>query len=88
MRSRSTEQFIEWKTTGGSDKRDLVCFINGNTLRVEQLDKGIWWYCIYIGDHEFMSGDYFPHARTFEEAKIFCERIYRLLYSFTAKHTQ
>ena len=35
-----------WK----GDKDDLTCKIRGYTLRVEKMDKGRWWWCVYEGD--------------------------------------
>lgn len=78
---------IDWKTTGGADKRDLIAFVPGGTLRVERLTVGVWWFSISLGDREFMSGEYFPHASSFESAKIYCETIYRLLYSLSLSTT-
>lgn len=68
----------EWVLTG-KDKDDLKCNMGDDMLRVERLDKGVWWFAVYVGDKTYMSGEMFPHVGSKESAKYFAESIYQLV---------
>ena len=71
---------FDWVLTG-SDKNDLKCIIGEDMLRVERMDKGVWWFAVHIkGDErELMSGVWFPAQSTKEAAKMLSEAIYILI---------
>jgi len=71
---------IKWQSTG-TDRNDLKAIIGEDMLRVERLDKGQWWFAIYIdgSDFEYMSGLQFPHQSSKMAAKIMAEEIYKLI---------
>jgi hypothetical protein len=67
---------MSWKKIGIGDYKKEV---KGGLLRVERLDKNVWWYAIYIGDREWMSGVNFPHLESKQTAKYMAESIYQLV---------
>jgi len=71
---------IKWELTG-TDRNDLKAIIGEDMLRVERLDKGQWWFAVYIegSNLEYMSGLQFPHQSTKIAAKIMAEAIYKLI---------
>lgn len=69
----------KWELTG-KDANDIKANMGEHDmLRVERLDKGIWWFCVYIGKDDYMSGERFPHVGTKEVAKQMAEGIYTLI---------
>lgn len=68
-----------WELTG-NDPNDLIAKISEtDTLRVERLGEGVWWFAIYIGDATYMSGECFPHVGSKQVAKDMCQQIYTLI---------
>lgn len=70
---------IKWELTG-SDPNDLKANVSEHDmLRVERMGKGNWWFAIYIGERDYMSGQDFPNVGSKEVAKQLCEGIYKLI---------
>lgn len=64
---------IEWKQTG-DDPNDLIAEINGDTLRVEQMDMGYYWWAVYFNGSDYHSYD--ESGVTLEDAKEKCSLKY------------
>ena len=69
--SFATEEF-PWEANSDDD---FICKINDYTFRVEQMDKGNWWWCVYYKEEAI-------HERTNEFSKSkyraigYCEGLY------------
>ena len=57
------------------DKDDFVFRKNNYCLRVEQMDKKVWWWCVYKGKNEIGSSwdSIEDNAKTEKEAKLLAE---------------
>jgi len=68
---------VKWVTTGpkfefSKDPDDDFIFkYGGYCLRVEQMDKGYWWWAVYIKNDYLEFDD--PHAKTMNEAMGYAE---------------
>jgi hypothetical protein len=69
---------IEWELTG-NDPSDLKADVEDGMLRVEQMDKGVWWFAVFHGSESYMSGELFPFVDNKDTAKQMAEGVYRLL---------
>lgn len=69
---------INWKQTG-KDPHDLYAKPKrGHMLRVERLEKGVYWWAFYIGKDSFASYDVGDYGKSLEDAKEKCELYYYL----------
>jgi hypothetical protein len=59
---------IIWKNI---DDDDFICRIGNYCLRVEQMDKKYWWWCVYWYKDEIAFDE--PNAKTEKEAKLLAE---------------
>jgi hypothetical protein len=50
MKSKHATEDFPWTANEGEE--DLTCIIDDYTLRVEQMDKGLWWWCVYYKDEQ------------------------------------
>lgn len=69
---------ITWVQTG-NDPHDLYAKPKrSHMLRVERLEKGVYWWAFYIGKDSFASYDVGDYGKSLEEAKEKCELYYYL----------
>lgn len=67
---------INWQMTG-DDPNDLKAEIGDDMLRVEQMDKKTFWWCVYHGEDTFDCWhSSIPRPKTLDEAKQQCENKY------------
>ena len=65
---------VEWSLLGKDD--DNFIAKNGKyTLRVEQMSKKYWWWCVYYGKNDYAAFDE-PRAKTEKEAKLLAENAF------------
>lgn len=70
-----TKMKFDW--TGNESQDDFTCKTNGCCLRAEQMEAGVWWWCVYMPDGEqidsWSKGEW---AKTKEEALELAENTY------------
>lgn len=73
---------IKWE--GNED--DYTANIDGYCLRVEQMDRRSWWWCVYLGGDVIADshGEY-PQATTELEAKLLAEISYLANYNLMSR---
>lgn len=69
---------INWKQTG-NDPHDLFAKPRRNhMLRVERMQRGVYWWAFYIGDSDFACYDVGYWGKSLEDGKELCELFYYL----------
>ena len=64
---------IKWDPVG-EEADDFFAKSGKYTLRVEQMSKKRWWWCVYLGDNSIAFDD--PQATTQKEAKLLAENAF------------
>jgi len=75
LRERFEKDAVQWESTSTNPevKDDFMFKCGDYMLRVEQLDRRCWWWCVYLNNDEIESSNLKGSVKTEVEAKLSAE---------------